>query len=51
MQTWGGMEFVHIPAGKFLMGSMDDNRLAQENEKPRGTRPRFRMIIGWRVTL
>ncbi len=34
VQTWGGMEFVRIPAGKFLMGSKDDNRLAQENEKP-----------------
>ena len=25
VQTWGGVEFVRIPAGKFFMGSKDDN--------------------------
>jgi formylglycine-generating enzyme required for sulfatase activity len=37
VQTWGGMEFVRIPAGKFLMGSKDDNKLATEDEKPQHT--------------
>ncbi|HTP09936.1 MAG TPA: SUMF1/EgtB/PvdO family nonheme iron enzyme, partial [Anaerolineae bacterium] len=30
----GGLEFVRIPAGKFLMGSKSDNRLASDDEKP-----------------
>jgi formylglycine-generating enzyme required for sulfatase activity len=34
---WGGMEFVRIPAGKFLMGSQDDNKLAFDQEKPQHT--------------
>lgn len=34
VQIWGGLEFIRIPAGKFLMGSKDDNPLAQHNEKP-----------------
>ena len=34
VQTWGGVEFMRIPAGKFLMGSKDDNKLASDNEKP-----------------
>jgi gamma-glutamyl hercynylcysteine S-oxide synthase len=33
-RTWGGVEFVRIPAGAFLMGSADDNTLASEAEKP-----------------
>ncbi len=34
VRTIGGIEFVHIPAGKFLMGSKDDNKLAEDREKP-----------------
>jgi len=30
----GGIEFLKIPAGKFIMGSKDDNPLAKDNEKP-----------------
>jgi formylglycine-generating enzyme required for sulfatase activity len=37
VQTWGGMEFVRIPAGKFLMGSKEDNKLASADEKPQHT--------------
>jgi formylglycine-generating enzyme required for sulfatase activity len=37
VQLWGGMEFVRIPAGKFLMGSQDDNKSALDNEKPQHT--------------
>jgi gamma-glutamyl hercynylcysteine S-oxide synthase len=33
-RTWGGVEFVRIPAGAFLMGSTDDNALASDAEKP-----------------
>jgi iron(II)-dependent oxidoreductase len=33
-RTWGGVEFIRIPAGSFLMGSADDNALASEAEKP-----------------
>lgn len=35
----GGIDFVEIPAGKFLMGSRDDNINAQDrdNEKPQHT--------------
>ncbi len=33
----GGLEFVRIPAGKFLMGSRDDNLLAYDDEKPQHT--------------
>jgi len=29
-----GMEFMHVPAGKFLMGSKADNKLANDHEKP-----------------
>ncbi|MDP1624144.1 MAG: SUMF1/EgtB/PvdO family nonheme iron enzyme [bacterium] len=32
-----GMEFMHVPAGKFFMGSKDDNRLASGNERPQHT--------------
>jgi formylglycine-generating enzyme required for sulfatase activity len=31
---WGGVEFVRIPSGAFLMGSRADNPLASESEKP-----------------
>jgi formylglycine-generating enzyme required for sulfatase activity len=31
---WGGVEFVRIPAGAFLMGSRADNALASDSEKP-----------------
>ena len=31
---WGGTEFVHIPQGKFIMGSEDENELAWDDEKP-----------------
>jgi formylglycine-generating enzyme required for sulfatase activity len=34
VQVWGGMEFVRVPAGKFLMGSKDDNKWAWDDEKP-----------------
>jgi formylglycine-generating enzyme required for sulfatase activity len=37
VQTWGGVEFIRIPAGRFLMGSKDDNRLADYGEKPQHT--------------
>jgi formylglycine-generating enzyme required for sulfatase activity len=31
------IEFVRVPAGKFLMGSKDDNKLAYGNERPQHT--------------
>jgi formylglycine-generating enzyme required for sulfatase activity len=37
VQVWGGVEFIRIPAGKFLMGSKDDNKLASDGEKPQHT--------------
>jgi iron(II)-dependent oxidoreductase len=33
----GGMEFMRVPAGKFIMGSKDDNELASDDEKPQHT--------------
>jgi formylglycine-generating enzyme required for sulfatase activity len=33
----GGIQFIRIPAGKFLMGSKDDNSLAYDDEKPQHT--------------
>jgi len=36
-RTWGGIEFVNVPAGKFLMGSKEDNSRAYNNEKPQHT--------------
>jgi formylglycine-generating enzyme required for sulfatase activity len=33
----GGLEFLRIPKGKFVMGSKDDNELAQDWEKPQHT--------------
>jgi formylglycine-generating enzyme required for sulfatase activity len=32
-----GMEFMRVPAGKFLMGSRDDNPMADDDEKPQHT--------------
>jgi formylglycine-generating enzyme required for sulfatase activity len=32
-----GMEFMRVPAGKFLMGSKAENKLAYENEHPHHT--------------
>ena len=37
VQRWADIEFVRIPAGGFLMGSLADNRFADENEKPQHT--------------
>jgi iron(II)-dependent oxidoreductase len=37
VQTWGGVDFVRIPAGKFLMGSKVDNQSALDSEKPQHT--------------
>jgi formylglycine-generating enzyme required for sulfatase activity len=34
---FGGVEFVRVPAGKFIMGSKDDNTLAYHDEKPQHT--------------
>ena len=31
------MEMVHVPAGDFLMGSMDHDEMAQSREKPQHT--------------
>jgi formylglycine-generating enzyme required for sulfatase activity len=36
-QTFGGIEFVRVPAGKFIMGSKDDNKWASSDEKPQHT--------------
>jgi iron(II)-dependent oxidoreductase len=36
-RTWGGVEFIRIPAGSFMMGSADDNALASDAEKPQHT--------------
>jgi formylglycine-generating enzyme required for sulfatase activity len=33
----GGIEFVLVPKGKFIMGSKDDNKLAYPDEKPQHT--------------
>ncbi|MEZ0395527.1 MAG: SUMF1/EgtB/PvdO family nonheme iron enzyme [Anaerolineales bacterium] len=33
----GGVEFVRVPAGKFLMGSREDNPRAYDDEKPQHT--------------
>ena len=32
--TIGGLEFVRVPAGKFVMGSKDDSEFQVENERP-----------------
>jgi formylglycine-generating enzyme required for sulfatase activity len=36
-RSYAGIEFVRIPAGKFLMGSKEDNSLADDDEKPQHT--------------
>ncbi len=36
-KAFGGIEFVFVPKGKFLMGSKRDNKLASDNEKPEHT--------------
>ena len=33
----GGLEFVRVPQGKFIMGSKDDNSIALDFEKPQHT--------------
>ncbi len=37
VRIWSDIEFVRIPPGKFLMGSQEDNRFADENEQPQHT--------------
>lgn len=34
MTTWGGMPFIRIPAGPFIMGSREENPLAYSDEMP-----------------
>ncbi|HEY5729433.1 MAG TPA: SUMF1/EgtB/PvdO family nonheme iron enzyme [Anaerolineales bacterium] len=36
-QVWADISFVHVPAGKFLMGSRKDNKLADNDEKEQHT--------------
>jgi len=36
-RVWAGIEFVRVPAGKFRMGSKDDNPKAESQEKPQHT--------------
>jgi formylglycine-generating enzyme required for sulfatase activity len=36
-KIWGGLEFVRVPQGEFLMGSEDDDELAWPDEKPQHT--------------
>jgi len=36
-RLFGNIEFVRVPAGKFVMGSKDDNELALDSEKPQHT--------------
>jgi len=33
----GGLQFLKVPAGKFLMGSKDDSEFARDDEKPQHT--------------
>ncbi len=35
--TFAGMPFVRVPAGPFLMGSTEDNKLASDAERPQHT--------------
>lgn len=37
VRKFGGIEFVLVPKGKFIMGSKDDNPLADDDEKPQHT--------------
>ena len=32
-----GMEFMRVPLGKFLMGSTEENKLAERDERPQHT--------------
>jgi len=34
VQTFGSLEFVRVPKGRFLMGSKEDNKQAGDSEKP-----------------
>src|SRR3989304_2857114 len=36
-RLFGDIEFVRVPAGKFVMGSKDDNKAAYDPEKPQHT--------------
>jgi len=36
-ECWGGIEFVRIPNGPFVMGSKDENEMAWDDEKPQHT--------------
>jgi formylglycine-generating enzyme required for sulfatase activity len=36
-KLFGGIEFVRVPKGKFIMGSKDDSELARNSEKPQHT--------------
>jgi sulfatase modifying factor 1 len=36
-RTIGGLEFVRVPKGSFVMGSKNDNELASDDEKPQHT--------------
>jgi formylglycine-generating enzyme required for sulfatase activity len=37
LHRFGGIEFVCVPKGKFIMGSKDDNKVAYPDEKPQHT--------------
>ncbi len=37
LKTWGGIDFVRVPQGKFLMGSSDDTPHIWDDEKPQHT--------------
>jgi formylglycine-generating enzyme required for sulfatase activity len=37
VKKFGGIEFVFVPKGEFLMGSKDDNKSALSDEKPQHT--------------
>ena len=37
VQAFGSIEFVKVPKGRFIMGSKDDNKYADSDEKPQHT--------------
>jgi len=37
MRSFGNMEFVPVPKGKFVMGSREDNTISNDDEKPQHT--------------